>query len=144
MLSHSRKIAGMHHRTVVTLLALTLLPPSLRAETGEAGWLRYAPLPPLIAQQYKSLPQTIVAPGTSAVARGAAGELARGLHSMLGENFQMATATSGQDSFVLGTAAEIHRLLPHLEDSRPDRPGGLFRLRIRRSQPSLLGDLRGQ
>jgi alpha-glucuronidase len=94
---------------LITLLALV---PCLSAETGEAGWLRYAPLPPLIAQQYKSLPLTIVAPGQSAVARSASGELSRGLHSMLAANVATAATASGQDSFVLGTPQEIRRVLP--------------------------------
>jgi alpha-glucuronidase len=102
----------VHHRTAVTLLTLLAMAPCLSAESGEAGWLRYAPLPPLIAEQYKTVPHTIVAPGKSAVAHSGASELARGLHSMLGGNFQTAAAASGQDSFVLGTPADIRRLLP--------------------------------
>ena len=86
--------------------------PCLPAETGEAGWLRYAPLPPLIAQQYKSLPQIIVAPGKSLIARSAANELARGLHGMLGGNFPTAAAATAQDAFVIGTPADIRRILP--------------------------------
>jgi hypothetical protein len=58
-------------------LSLLFVAPSLRAETGAEGWLRYAPLPPQLAQQYK-LPHCIFAAGKSVVAHSAASELARG------------------------------------------------------------------
>jgi alpha-glucuronidase len=112
-------------RTAVRLLALTLLSvaPYLQAETGEAGWLRYAPLPPQLAQQYV-LPHCIVAAGKSPVANSAASELARGLRSMLGRNLQLCSSAAGADAFILGTPAEIRRLLPTWETSSPIAPEG--------------------
>ncbi len=107
------KIAGMRLRAAVHLLALSLLSvaPGLRAETGAEGWLRYAPLPPQLAQQFK-LPRCIVTAGKSTVALTAARELARGLHSMLGRDLQVCSTTSGEDAFLLGTPLEIRQLLP--------------------------------
>lgn len=102
----------MRFRPAVGLLTLLLWAPCLFAETGEAGWLRYAPLPPLIVQQYKSLPQAVVAPGKSAVIRSASNELVRGLHSMVGVNAAMAFNASSQDCFVLGTPQDVRRILP--------------------------------
>jgi alpha-glucuronidase len=112
-------------RLCVAVLALSLLcaAPSLRAETGAEGWLRYAPLPPQVAQQYK-LPHCIVATGKSAVAVSAANEFARGLHSMLGKTLQVSSTTCGEDSFVLGTAPEIRRLLPTWKTASPIAPEG--------------------
>lgn len=111
----------MRPRTAVNLLALSLLlcvAPGLRAETGAAGWLRYAPLPPQLAQQYK-VPHCIVAAGKSSVALSAANELAKGLHSMLGKNLQVSSTICEEDAFILGTPVEIRRLLPAWKEASP-------------------------
>jgi alpha-glucuronidase len=115
----------MRLRAVVNLLGLSLLivAPCLRAETGAEGWLRYAPLPPQLAQQYK-LPHCIFAAGKSVVVHSAAGELARGLHSMLGRNLQVSSTTCAEDAFILGTPAEIRRLLPTWKTDSPIAPEG--------------------
>ncbi len=119
------KIAGMRLRAAVNLLGLSLLfvAPCLRAETGAEGWLRYAPLPPQLAQQYK-LPHCIVATGKSAVAHSAASELARGLHSMLGRNLQVSPTICADGAFILGTPLEIRRLLPNWKTDSPIAPEG--------------------
>jgi alpha-glucuronidase len=99
-------------RTVLLLvLGLWFGTSGMRAETGEAGWLRYAPLSTQAAQQYK-LPSHIVSSGESAVSHSAASELVRGLHSMIGQNLQISSTLPQEDAFVLGTTVEIHRLLP--------------------------------
>jgi alpha-glucuronidase len=109
----------------VLLLALSSY---VRAETGEAGWLRYAALPSQAAQQYRQIPHHIVAAGQSPVAHSAANELARGLHSMLGQNPQFSSALPGEDSFVLGTPAEILHLLPSWNASVPPEGWALSRV----------------
>jgi alpha-glucuronidase len=110
----------------VSLLLLSFLSmaPYAHSETGEQGWLRYAALPPQAAQQYKKMPQQVVAGGQSAVSHSAASELARGLHSMLGENVSVSPTLPNGDSFVLGTPAEIRRLLPTWKLSSPPAPEG--------------------
>ncbi len=109
----------------VLLLASSLLcfAPGVYGETGQEGWLRYAALPPQLAQQYK-IPHRIVAPSQSAVAHSAATELARGLHSMLGADFTVSSALAGNDAFVLGTPAEIRHLLPAWKPESPIAPEG--------------------
>ena len=104
----------MRLRTAVSLLALSLLPlaPCVRAETGEEGWLRYAPLPLQVQLQYSTIPHYLVATGHSAVAVSAATELALGLHSMLGETLRVSSTVPQEDSFILGTPLEIRHLLP--------------------------------
>src|SRR5271165_617470 len=104
----------MRVRHAVSLLALGFLSlaPCVQGESGEEGWLRYAALPPQVAQQYKKLPNLIVATGQSSIAHSAGSELARGLHSMLGENLQISSTLSGDDCFILGTSSEIRHLLP--------------------------------
>jgi alpha-glucuronidase len=117
----------MRIRFAVMLLALSFFCAAVRAETGEAGWLRYAALPSQAAQQYKQLPHSIVAPGQSAVSRSAASELARGLHSMVGQNLQVSPSLGGDDAFILGTTGEIHRLLPDWNASVPAEGWALSR-----------------
>src|SRR6202012_2871932 len=106
------------------LLCFLSMAPYARSETGEQGWLRYAALPPQAAQQYNKIPQHVVAAGQSAVSRSAASELARGLHSMLGENVTIASALPNEDAFLLGTPTEIQRLLPTWKLSSPLAPEG--------------------
>jgi alpha-glucuronidase len=109
----------------VSLLALSFLSlaPGVHGETGKEGWLRYAPLPAQVAQQYR-LPRHIVLTGQSAVAHSAASELARGLHSMLSENLQVESTLSADDSFILGTVSEIRHLLPDWKPASPIAPEG--------------------
>jgi alpha-glucuronidase len=84
-----------------------------QAETGSAGWLRYSRITnPVALQQYRLLPRQIVQADTSPVGRSASGELARGLHSMLGDEFKVGSAIPADDAFVLGTSKELLRLLP--------------------------------
>src|ERR1700733_9685404 len=94
------------------LLCFLSMAPYARPETGEQGWLRYAALPPQAAQQYKRIPEHVVAAGQSAVSHSAAIELARGLHSMLSENVTIVPALPNEDAFLLGTPTEIQQLLP--------------------------------
>src|SRR5580704_12516409 len=115
----------MRLRTLVSLLALSVLSmaPWAHAETGEEGWLRYAPLPAQLAQQYK-LPQGIVVTNQSAVVHSAASELARGLHAMLGKNLQIVSTLPAEDAFILGSPLEIRHLLPTWEPPSPIAPEG--------------------
>ena len=115
----------MRAGNALSLLALSflLIVPYAHPETGEQGWLRYAALPQQAARQYR-MPQHIVATGQSAVARSAATELARGLHSMLGENFPVSSTLPGDDSFVLGTPTEIQHLLPSWNAPSAPAPEG--------------------
>src|SRR3984957_14345674 len=108
----------------VLLLSFLSMAPYAHSETGEQGWLRYAALTPQAGQQYKKMPQHVVAGGQSAVSHSAASELARGLHSMLAENVTVSPALPNGDSFVLGTPAEIQRLLPTWKSASPLAPEG--------------------
>jgi alpha-glucuronidase len=115
----------MRFRAAVSFLALCLLSTAVvQAETGEEGWLRYAPLLPQFAQQYGNLPHRVVLAGQSAIVHSAASELVRGLHSMLGEDLQVSSALSGQDAFILGTPADIQRLLPTWKQEYEIAPEG--------------------
>jgi alpha-glucuronidase len=115
------KIARMRLRTAVSFLALGLfsLAPCVLAETGVDGWLRYAPLPLQAQLQYSTMPHYLVAAGHSAVAESAATELARGLHSMLGETLRASSSIPPEDAFVLGTPLELRHLLPAWKTTVP-------------------------
>lgn len=99
-------------RTWAAILLLLSVAVRLHAETGEEGWLRYAPLPLQIAQGYDRMPHYLVTDSDSPIEASAARELALGLHSMLGESLRTSTTIPREDSFVLGTPSEIHHLLP--------------------------------
>jgi alpha-glucuronidase len=115
-------IGGMrvHHVAARLLLGFLFITPFAYGETGEEGWLRYAPLPQPAAQQYSNIPHLIVAPGQSPPAHSAANELSRGLHSMLGADIRVsANISAAGDVFVVGTAAEIEKLIPGWKSASP-------------------------
>jgi alpha-glucuronidase len=82
------------------------------AETGAEGWLRYAPLPAMAAQQYAHMPRRVTQLTNSPIGRNAAAELIRGVHSMLGSELQLSKASPADDAFLIGTPAEIQHLVP--------------------------------
>jgi alpha-glucuronidase len=107
----------MYLRNVIVPLALALveIAPVANAENGAAGWLRYAPLPPQAARRYEKTPPQVLAITDSPVAQNAANELVRGLHSMLGKDFEALSRASSLptgDAFLIGTPAEIHKFVP--------------------------------
>ena len=108
----------MRLRAILTLLIL-MCAHAVEAETGEEGWLRYAPLPLQITQQYSTIPHYLVATGHSALDLSAARELNRGLNAMLGENLRVSTTLPDQDAFIVGTAPEIRHLLPTWKPTSP-------------------------
>ena len=106
----------MYFRNAIVLLTWALIgsTPFAQAENGSAGWLRYARLPPRAAPLYKKIPRRVVEITNTVIARNAANELIRGVHSMLGDDLRLASdpsAVAAEDSFVLGTPAEIHALV---------------------------------
>jgi alpha-glucuronidase len=111
------------HAVLLLASSFLALVPGVYGETGQEGWLRYAALPPQLAQQYK-IPHRIVATSQSAVTHSAASELTRGLHSMLGAHLTVSSTLAGDDAFLLGTPAEIRHLLPTWKPLSPIAPEG--------------------
>jgi alpha-glucuronidase len=111
------------HAVLLMASSFLSLVPGVYGETGQEGWLRYAALPPQLAQQYK-IPHRIVSTSQSSVAHSAASELNRGLHSMLGAHLTVSSTLAGDDAFLLGTPAEIRRLLPTWNPLSPIAPEG--------------------
>ncbi len=103
-----------------------------QAENGSAGWLRYSRITePSVIQQYRLLPRRIVQTGTSPLERNASAELAQGLRSMLGDEFEVGSALPDADAFVVGTPDELHRLLPQWKQPGEPRTGGLRAIETR-------------
>ena len=92
-------------------IALALSNPA-HAETGEEGWLRYTLLTAEAKQLYKELPRQIFAASDSPITQNAASELARGLQSILGEQETIATKLPDGNALLIGSASEIHHLIP--------------------------------
>ena len=95
---------------------LLLASGSVVAETGEAGWLRYAPIKDAQAmQRYASLPQVVVLLDHSEVASSAESELTHGVSSMLGKTLRVESSRlPNENAFVLGTVTELQQHFPEL------------------------------
>ena len=86
------------------------------AETGEAAWLRYAPVEnPSARRRYDALPERVATPGDSEVLRTAQQELVRGVDGMLGRKLSIETRWPDplprNGLIVLGTAGTLRPYL---------------------------------
>ena len=96
------------------------------AETGEAAWLRYAPLDD--SQQYASLPQAVVTLDSGILAKSAVDELTHGLSGMLAHPLHaQPQAKLTADAFVLATVTEAVQLFPELRASAITGDGFLLK-----------------
>ncbi|HBS61438.1 alpha-glucuronidase family glycosyl hydrolase [Stenotrophomonas sp.] len=73
------------------------------AEDGYALWMRYVPLEPALAADYRRHLAQVVAPDQTPAQRAARDELARGLTGLLGSAPPMQGAAAGGATLVLGT-----------------------------------------
>ncbi|HEV2274538.1 MAG TPA: alpha-glucuronidase family glycosyl hydrolase [Acidobacteriaceae bacterium] len=100
-------------RRVVIFAAFLVCSVALPAENGADGWLRYAPIQNQVTlRQYAPLPGKIVALGSSVIVHTAETESVRGLQSMLGRTIQVESSLPAEDSFVLGTIAQLQPQFP--------------------------------
>jgi alpha-glucuronidase len=84
-------------------------------------WLRYAPLEPAAAQQYRPLvPSCIVRLSDGLPEQSASQELIRGIHGMLGRTLRVETVLRNQSCVVLGRLADIQRQFGVTSALRPD------------------------
>ncbi len=99
--------------TSIFLLGTLALP--ARAETGQAAWLRYAPLDAKEAAQYSLIPRKVVHLGDSPILDSAQQELIRGLHSMLSVKFESADSPFSHNPFIiLATLKSYRDIYPEL------------------------------
>jgi len=99
---------------------------SVRAETGQAAWLRYAPLDPAASAKYSSVPRLVIRVGDSPVLQSAEKELTRGLHGLLGGEFHTATALRREPIILLGTLPQVTQLLSDLRPPQSLSPDGYW------------------
>jgi alpha-glucuronidase len=110
--------SGRFHLWLSSVLLTVLLlgcTAGLRAETGIEAWLRYAPLDPGAARQYKSLPAAVVVVEDSTVLRTAQAEAVRGVRGMLGRTLREESSLPNESAILLATFPEIHKLAPALK-----------------------------
>ncbi len=95
------------------------------AETGEAGWLRYAPIEDARVQaQYSKLPGGVVSLDDSALTRSAQSEIVRGIDGMLDRKLRVEQTVPTDGAFVLGTVTELQAKFPYWKPAAQIRPEG--------------------
>jgi alpha-glucuronidase len=97
-------------RTSFISAVLLVLCCCAQTETGEAAWLRYAPLDASVAKRYASLPATITVIGDSPVLQSAQMELLRGIRGMLGRTLRLSDPHLADPVILLGTLDEVRKL----------------------------------
>jgi alpha-glucuronidase len=100
-------------RFVLALAAswAAFLPPA-HADTGEAAWLRYAPLDSQAASQYSALPAVVVKLGNSSVFDSAQAELVRGIRGMLGRTLREEKQLPQEPAILLATLSSLQTIAP--------------------------------
>jgi alpha-glucuronidase len=103
------RCSGIWLRSVAGFSLLFGVGMGARGEDGSAAWLRYARIPD--PSMYKGLPSHIIVYGDSPTDKAAAGELQRGLSSMLGRDFTLESTLVGSsekvDAIVVASTAGL-------------------------------------
>ena len=89
------------------------------AETGEDAWLRYARLEPAVANQYNTLPATLVVAGDSPVLKSAQTEMLRGVQGMLGRTLRVTSGLPKEPAVVIGVFGKSGELGQQVMAERP-------------------------
>jgi alpha-glucuronidase len=111
------------------LCFVLLLPACASAETGQAAWLRYAPLEANAARRYDAdVPRTIVALGEAAPIQRARDEIVLGVRGMLRREPTIVTEVPAGGAIVVGTLARVREALPQIDLHGSIGPDG-FRLK---------------
>ena len=94
---------------------LLTLPVLAGAETGQAAWLRYAPLDSALARRYAAaIPGTVVMLGGSPPVQKARDEILLGVRGMLGRELATAPRIPSTGAIVVGTLEEVGAALPQM------------------------------
>ena len=102
-------------RLRLLVIVFILLADSGLAETGAEAWLGYARLSPGMAEQYVSLPATLVTLGDSIVLKSAQTELLRGFQGMLGRTLRIETQGPTEPAIVIGAFEQVQKLDPRFK-----------------------------
>jgi alpha-glucuronidase len=122
---HLQRSTSMRFLVTVAFGASLLLPTTLRAEDGAAGWLRYAPLGhEAAAAAARDLPDTIETLDNSPIVLSAQNEAVKAIASMLGESLRTDSSPSNSGALVLGTVAEIEQRFPSWKPATTPQPEG--------------------
>jgi alpha-glucuronidase len=114
-------------RALLTASVFILFCPFIvRAETGEAAWLRYAPLNETNRGKYDFLPADVVKLGESAVLQSSQNEIIRGIKGMLGRTLRADTSLPHENAIILGTIASIQAAAPEWRARNTLRAGGFL------------------
>lgn len=93
-------------------MALLACTGTVRAEDGYALWMRYAPLKPALAADYRTHLAEVVAPDQTPTQRAAREELERGLTGLTGSAPRMHVAAAVDASLVIGTPQSSTLIAP--------------------------------
>lgn len=125
----ARRLALSFAAALVAIGCALFASPAARAETGYAGWLRYAPITGRDARdRYNDLPAIVVALGDSPLLSTAQQEIVRGVRGMLGRTPRAATQFPAEGAIVLGTYETVTEAIPTL-GKPPELPPEGFWLR---------------
>ncbi len=116
MLTPSIQRDGIGRWLLGVALALLACMGSAQAEDGYALWLRYVPVAPALAADYRLRLGEVVAPDHTPAQRAARGELQRGLPGLLGSAPQMRATAVGDHVLVLGTPQSSPLVAPFSRD----------------------------
>ena len=98
------------------LCFVLLLPACASAETGQAAWLRYAPLEADAARHYQDeIPRTLVTLGDGAPILKARDEIVLGVRGMLRRELTVASRVPADGAIVLGALTAMHAAIPQLK-----------------------------
>ncbi len=120
----------MPHRLQFVFCAVAificLCPLAARAETGQAAWLRYAPLSERDRAKYNSLPADVVELGDSPILQSSQDEIVRGIRGMIGRTLRAEKLLPNESAIILGTVASIQAAAPGWQVPPPLKAGGFF------------------
>ena len=106
---------NMRRLLLPALSFVLMFPDSAGAETGQAAWLRYAPLEAGIVQRYeRPVPSSVMTFEDAAPIQKARDELRAGIRGMLGRDVSTVGALPAGGAVVAGTVAGLRRAMPGL------------------------------
>lgn len=104
--------ANMRHYLRIMFFLLTV--DLLHADTGQDGWLRYAPLPSVARAKYASLPAAVAVFGGSPILDSARDEVIRGVRGMLGRTLRAEKELPKEPAIILTTVASLKSVAPNV------------------------------
>lgn len=109
---------------LVASISFLVFPVAAHSETGEAAWLRYAPLGQTNRAKYDSLPADVVALDNSPILQSSQQEIIRGIKGMLGRTLRAEKSLPKENAIVLGTVASIRVAAPDWQAPSALKPDG--------------------